>query len=178
MLKKLISILIIFIISSCSSNKQVKKGESSTAGTQGYINENFDPLILNDYDIKIKEKQNTEAISDIDDSLSDEMEKSKTHITEIPGYRVQICAVADEVTAREIQREAILKMNENIYLIYDSPYYKVRIGDCTSRFEADKLQQSAINKGFDQAWVVKTGVKVIPQKTTEKDARAGQTSEN
>lgn len=178
MFKKLIGILMIFLISSCSSSKQVKKGENQNEGTTGYINENFDPLILNDYDLKIKEKRDTEATSDVDDSLLDKMETSNQQEAEVPGYRVQICAVPDEVTAREIQREAILKMNDNIYLIYDSPYYKVRIGDCTSRFEADKLQKSAINKGFDQAWVVKTRVKVISHEQNNQDTPTEQTIEN
>jgi hypothetical protein len=178
MYKKLIIIFLIILISSCSSNKQLKKGEKSNAGTKSYINENFDPLILNDYDIKIKEKSITEATSDIDDSLLNEMNNSTTDVAEVPGYRVQICAVPDEVSAREIQREAILKMNENIYLIYDSPYYKVRIGDCTSRFEADKLQQTAISKGFDQAWVVKTRVKVIPKEKNDLDTPDNPNIEN
>lgn len=178
MYKKLIIIFMSILISSCSSNKELKKGEKSNAGATGYINENFDPLILNDYDIKIKEKSNTEATSDIDDSLLNEMNNSTNDVAEVPGYRVQICAVPDEVSAREIQREAILKMNENIYLIYDSPYYKVRIGDCTSRFEADKLQQTAISKGFDQAWVVKTRVKVIPKEKNDLDTPDNPNIEN
>ncbi|MBD3288368.1 hypothetical protein GF337_06150, partial [candidate division KSB1 bacterium] len=167
MYKKLAAILLIFILSSCASNKQMKRDRASDSGKMGYINENFDPLILNDYELKIKQKQETEAKSDVDDSILDNISISTDRAAEVTGYRVQICAVPNEETAREIQREAILKMNENIYLIYDSPYYKVRIGDCTSRFEADKLQQLAISKGFDQAWVVKTRVKANPREISD-----------
>lgn len=160
-------LLVIMLICNCATTKKGSKSQTLDEGKKGLINENFDPLILNDDDIIVKKRIPVEAKSDFDDSLVKNMEEGDNSQMVIQGYRVQICAVSDKEAARDIQREAILKFNDNIYLIYDSPYYKVRIGDCTSRFEADKLQQLAIEKGFDDAWVVKT--KVNPQSKSQSE---------
>ncbi len=72
------------------------------------------------------------------------------------GYRVQIISTPSEEVAREVRKEALLKFEEPVYVMFDAPYYKVRVGDCLSRFEAEELQQKAIEKGFGQAWVVRT----------------------
>lgn len=76
----------------------------------------------------------------------------------LPGYRVQIISTPFEEAAREVRKEALLKFEEPVYMVFDAPYYKVRVGDCLSRFEAEELQQKAIEKGFGQAWVVRTMV--------------------
>ncbi|MBN2089330.1 SPOR domain-containing protein [candidate division KSB1 bacterium] len=80
----------------------------------------------------------------------------------VPGWRVQICALADESAARRLQQRAedVFEKYQSfkVYLTYDSPYYKVRIGDFTSRTEADRLKTIAIQKGFPDAWVVRTNV--------------------
>ncbi len=169
-MKKIIGvILIVMMISSCATTNKANKGRSSKAGAEGLINENFNPLILNDDDLTVKKDTSAEVKSDYSESFMSKMEDSTTGEKIVNGYRVQICAVSDKEVARDTQREAILKFLENTYLIYDSPYYKVRIGDCTTRFEADKLQKLAIDKGFNDAWVVKTKVKMHHKNDEEKD---------
>ncbi|MDZ7296167.1 MAG: SPOR domain-containing protein, partial [candidate division KSB1 bacterium] len=78
------------------------------------------------------------------------------------GYRVQIVSTPFEEVAREVRKEALLKFEEPVYMVFDAPYYKVRVGDCISRFEAEELQQKAMEKGFGQAWVVRTLVSASP----------------
>lgn len=163
-MKKILAIVLVIVLANnCGIRKTAKITKTPAEKNQGIINEKFDPLILNDEDIKIKKSEPVEAESDFNDSFIKYMGKKENFEEEVQGYRVQICAVSDEEAARNIERDAILKFNEKVYLIYDSPYYKVRIGDCTTRFEADRLQQIAISKGFDDAWVVKTKVKPKPE---------------
>ncbi len=99
-----------------------------------------------------KQSQNT-----VPDTLTASKEKEV-----VPGWRVQICALADEAAARKMQQRAedVFEKYQSfkIYLAYDSPYYKVRIGDFTSRTEADRLLKIANLKGFLDAWVVRTNV--------------------
>ena len=65
----------------------------------------------------------------------------------------------------QVQRDAIIRfINEDVYMDYHAPYYKVRIGNCLTRYEAEQLQQLAIQKGFADAWVVRTKVKPNVQK--------------
>ena len=159
-------ILLFLLLGGCSSTMKMT-GKKSTEKYQerpGVINENFDPMKLDREEIQIQKTKNTEARSDNIDKLLQQSDRSGEQAGEVVGYRVQICAVSDEQQAREIQREAILNfIDENIYLKYDPPYYKVRIGDCMTKQEAEQLQKLAISRGFNDAWMVRTKIKVNPQ---------------
>ena len=39
-------------------------------------------------------------------------------------------------------------------MIYDSPYYKVRVGDFLSRPETNQLLKALMERGYDEAWIV------------------------
>jgi len=74
------------------------------------------------------------------------------------GYRVQLVATREEAEARADMQSALLSFSENVYLLFDNPYYKLRVGDCLSRSQADSLQQRALAKGFAKAWITRSQV--------------------
>jgi len=74
------------------------------------------------------------------------------------GYRVQLVATREEAEARANMQSALLSFSENVYLLFDNPYYKLRVGDCLSRSQADSLQQRALAKGFAKAWITRSQV--------------------
>ncbi len=41
-----------------------------------------------------------------------------------------------------------------VYLVYESPMYKLRVGDTTDRKRADKLLTLSKENGYRDAWVV------------------------
>ncbi|KAA3655956.1 MAG: hypothetical protein DWQ10_16495, partial [Calditrichaeota bacterium] len=45
------------------------------------------------------------------------------------GYRVQILQTQDAEAARTVQNDAIVQLDAEVYSIFDSPYYKIRVGD-------------------------------------------------
>ncbi len=155
-------LVVILLMLGCSSTRNLKADKQSSNDEEknsGIVNEFFDPLILDEEDLNVKKTTAIESKSDQvkeeATSANDDFQKQESS----QGFRVQICALSDEIRAKEIQREAILKfINEEVYLIYDSPYYKVRVGNCLTRQEADQLQQLAVEKGFDDAWVVRTKI--------------------
>ncbi len=157
-------LVVIILIHGCIRTKNLmteKQPSNEDEKKTGIVNEFFDPLILDEDELKVKKTIASESKSD---QIKEETTPANAEL-QYPeasqGFRVQICALSDEERAKEIQREAILKfINEEVYLIYDSPYYKVRVGDCLTRQEADELQQLAIEKGFDDAWVVRTKIKL------------------
>jgi len=167
MKKMIVLLLVCLMVFSCSSKKVIKTEQAPPQEDRGAVNESFDPLVLKDDDLDVKKRTNSEVKSDVDDSNTMNVEEAEIVEKEVIGYRVQLCAVPNEENAREIQKEVILKMSESVYLIYDSPYYKIRIGDCLTRFDADKLQTLAVSKGFAEAWVVKTKVKILPKPKEE-----------
>ena len=76
----------------------------------------------------------------------------------LPGYRVQIFASSEEPRAKEVASEARSRLGEPVYVVYEAPLYKVRVGDCVTRAEADALKERAVGQGFDGAWVAETMV--------------------
>jgi hypothetical protein len=71
------------------------------------------------------------------------------------GYRVQVFSTTDFTTAKSRQTDAqFLFPGDRVYLVYEPPTYKIRVGDFLARFEADQFQQQAAERGFPNAWVV------------------------
>ena len=71
------------------------------------------------------------------------------------GFRVQIFASSsiDEANAaKTVAEEKVLR--DSIYIVYDPPVYKVRVGDYATRFEANQHLTRLVNIGYPDAWVV------------------------
>lgn len=157
-----LTLLVFLLILNCGGSQKMtsKKSAADREPTSGIINEFFDPLILDEDELRWTKTNAVESKSDQVNTIFSQKEDTESASEAITGYRVQICAVSDEEKARQVQREAILKFpTEEVYLIYDTPYYKVRVGNCTTRLEADQLQLFATQNGFEDAWVVRTKIK-------------------
>ena len=71
------------------------------------------------------------------------------------GFRIQIFASAkidDATMAKQSAVEAIT--TDSIYVVYDPPVYKVRVGDYATRFDATKALAGIIQSGYPDAWIV------------------------
>ena len=71
------------------------------------------------------------------------------------GFRIQIFSSSniDDVTdARLLAAEKMAP--DSVYLLYDAPVYKVRVGDFISRYEANQKLPDIVEKGYRDAWVV------------------------
>jgi hypothetical protein len=72
----------------------------------------------------------------------------------IEGYRVQIYFNSNRDATREIKAKFLsLYPDIPIYEIYQQPNFKLRVGDCRTRFEAEKIQQQ-ISANFLNSFVV------------------------
>ena len=151
----------VFFVASCSTSqfgwKTEPEGEKKAQS--GYV-EDFDPLSLNDDDIVVQPRE--EAAS-TEEERSPEAEKivvppEKPAEEMVQGYRVQLLATGDEVQAREVKKDAIFKLEEDVYLVFEAPLYKLRVGDCRTKREAEGLRDEAIRKGFRDAWIVPSKV--------------------
>jgi hypothetical protein len=85
------------------------------------------------------------------------IEKNKSFNTKkkgIEGYRVQIHFGANRDAAKEIKTKFLSLYSEvEAYEIYQQPNFKIRVGDCRSRFDAEKLQKE-IEIDFPNSFVV------------------------
>ena len=60
-----------------------------------------------------------------------------------------------------LQADLEQKYQHKIYVIFEAPNYKVRIGDFIDRQKAEKYRKQLANKGYSSAWIVRTKVEPI-----------------
>ncbi len=164
--KYLFIILVSLIIAfnwGCSGPAQMQKGatpgQNQQSDAQIRLNEDFDPLSLTDEpDVRTVSEAESADFYKLSDFLINEKQDT-TEVNEIvPGYRVQLISTRSESESNMVKLDAMLTFQTHVYRIFDDPYYKIRIGDCLSRFEANDLQEIAVKRGFSEAWVVQTNV--------------------
>ncbi len=72
----------------------------------------------------------------------------------IEGYRIQIYFGSERKSAQEARTRFIQLFPESeAYLIYQQPYFKVRVGDFRNRFEAYSMYKKLILT-FDKVFIV------------------------
>ena len=74
------------------------------------------------------------------------------------GYRIQIFSTLEQDEAESEAANARQKLEENVFVEFDPPYYKVRVGNCKDSDEAEQLLSKVKRKGFPDAWIVRARV--------------------
>jgi hypothetical protein len=69
-------------------------------------------------------------------------------------YRVQLFTSKVYGEARQAETVAKEIFDRPVYLDYEVPYYKLRVGDFATREAAEDYQQKAKSAGYANAWVV------------------------
>ena len=77
------------------------------------------------------------------------------------GYRVQVHSFRDRKTAdiarRQLQQQLEDLSGVRVHIEEEPPSYKIRVGDCRTKAEAEKLMQTLrTGKGYKDAWIVET----------------------
>ena len=70
------------------------------------------------------------------------------------GYRIQVYGETDRGAAQKIKDEIAMNYGVRTYMIYESPYFKVRVGDFRSRMEAQQMLHTLKQKY--------TGILLVP----------------
>lgn len=122
------------------------------------MNEDFDPMTLKAPEFRIERKQVMQRSDTV--TISTAVAPVDTSWQTVPGYQVQLLQTEDAKLGRAAVRDAILALNTDVEIIYEAPYYKVRAGRFTNRYDAEQLQNLASEKGYANCWVVRTQVKV------------------
>lgn len=176
-IKLLAIVVVVSNLIFCAGQKKIVQQQETEKkkDTTPKLIEDFDPMTLGDYDFQISaNSQGETGVLNIDKFLQGVKNTDSSSVDEkVPGYRVQIISTRDEAEARAIKRDALLIFDEGVYLTFDDPYYKVRIGDAISRFDANDLQEVAVSKGYLEAWVVRSMVYSNPKKREDEMERGG-----
>jgi hypothetical protein len=79
------------------------------------------------------------------------------------GFRVQVLASNSMTKADSLSIILNSTLEDSVYVVYETPNYKVRIGDYVVREDADKMRQNLHKMGYRSAWVIRT--RITPQRT-------------
>ena len=90
----------------------------------------------------------------IDNDLEDI--SSNEEINLIKGYRVQIVISQNEQELQDVKIEIEKSIDEQTYIIFELPNYKLRVGNFLNRKEAESFQKKIVRLGYRTAWVVPT----------------------
>ena len=77
---------------------------------------------------------------------------------DIMGFRVQIDMFSSESEAQQCARKAELKFAERVYIVYQPPFFRVRIGDFETKEEADNYVKKLKNAGYKKSRWIRTTI--------------------
>lgn len=153
--------ILIYFVGCASSSKTQTATDAGEKKLSGKYDESFDPLTLDDDDIVINKEANDVQIKKTDDKTIKDRDEKKVVMHEVEGYRVQILATQGIEAATLQQQKAIDRFSDHgykVYLIYEAPLYRLRIGDATNRKDAEFIRDLAKERGYDEAFIVRSKV--------------------
>jgi hypothetical protein len=166
-LVRLSVVSLIFLITACAGTRETVPEEKPATTSESPYDESFDPRSLNDDDIVVgpgpssgKADNGSGASAAAQTAAAEEVQAR-----EINGFRVQILATNNIETASLVEQEATDRfktLGHNTYLLFETPLYKIRIGDCENRSDAEALRDLAIENGYSGAFIVKSKITVQP----------------
>ncbi len=138
-----ISACIFFVVGFSAENDEGRFDPSSLNKWTRELNE---PFVVHNIEqsLKIKRIQDSLKVSGV-------AENSRRFI-----FQIQLVQTSDYASALTLESSAREVFQESLELVFDSPYYKIRVGKFDTREEAEKFQIEARQKGYPAAWIVRT----------------------
>ncbi len=129
---------------------------------------NFSLVIFTIFPYWIFSQAKPGTVEIIEDPKITQLVAKHIHINDslgtIPGYRIQLVftsGVNGKKISQEVESEFLKKYPDTkAYLIWDSPNYKVRVGDFRTKLEAMKFQND-IKIAFPNAYIVQDEIKLL-----------------
>ena len=150
--KILISVPLCFSLAllGCASSSSEQKSEKDD--TQEFIHRYEKTFNPSDYDsnppAEKSEKKENQKPEETTPSAPGETEL-------VTGFRVQVSFTDNIEQANKIKDDlSSLLTNQPVYVVFESPYYKVRVGDFLSRPDANITLKTLIDRGYKDAWIV------------------------
>ena len=151
-----LNIFWLLIISSCTNTEELRIHElaeerisflakyESQFNPSDYAEENFEESVT---ETKQKFRENRQQDTVVTSS----------------GFRVQIYISDNIDSAMQVKEDINLKLEYDwVYLEFDAPLYKVRIGDYLTRADATAMMKNLNEMGYTKAWIVPTTVNKFP----------------
>ncbi|HIF29340.1 MAG: SPOR domain-containing protein [bacterium] len=91
-----------------------------------------------------------------DDNSDSEVSIDTNLINSVKGYRIQVAISQNEKDLIDIKEKLEVVVKEKIYIKFELPNYKLRVGNFDSRKKAEIYRNKVIQLGYRSAWVVPT----------------------
>lgn len=120
----------------------------------------FDPLILNEPFLPMGDgTMIKEIITDVDKATT--VREDTTQFVSKMGWRIQALTTEDMFVADSVEKELRKEFGQQaVKKIYNSPYWKIRVGNCDTRYEAEELLNKVEGMGYNRAWIIRSKVRV------------------
>lgn len=117
----------------------------------------FEELPVENNDVSVENvKIQHEDISEVTDAKKDGSPTS-------PGYRIQVFASGSAEKAEEVRHAVEARLGTPAYVEVEAGVFKVRVGNCVSREQAQALLDKVRSAGYQDAWIANTTV-VLPKR--------------
>lgn len=101
------------------------------------------------------------GINELDSLVLKNQEQNKI-ANGIQGYRVQLFFGSERKAAMDAKTKFLQMMpNESVYLIYQQPYFKVRVGDYRTKIEAEAVYRKLL-PSFDKLFIIPDKIHLPP----------------
>ena len=116
-----------------------------------FFDESFDPLNLVEPDLKLPIiiRTNDNIPQNLTNFIPDSI---------VDGFRIQVVSTNDLNLANSMANEIKEKFSFQAYIIFDSPNYKLRLGDFNSRKNAELIKKDLVKNGYNKSWIIRTKV--------------------
>ena len=74
----------------------------------------------------------------------------------VKGYRVQVAISENQEDLIEVKKSLEEVVKEKIYIQFELPNYKLRVGNFSSRKKAELYRNKIVRLGYRSAWVIPT----------------------
>ncbi len=158
--------LFIVLVVSCAAQEPVVIEEEEKPEEIESVTELFEPLSLLKNDVVVEPPEFEVKKIDYESLIPVELkiDTSQKSLDELVwGWRVQIGIYIDLDYVIEISDKAGRLLDERVYLDFDAPFHKVRVGDCFLRKDANELLEKVRRAGFYDAFIMPTMVYKYPE---------------
>ena len=79
-------------------------------------------------------------------------------ITTQEGYRLQIFESSSVEEANRTLRKFERSLKDSVYMVFEAPLYKLRLGNFVTKKEAEKQKENLKKKGYKNIWIVRSRI--------------------
>jgi hypothetical protein len=153
--------------SASTGSRYETKKESGNETTTEVSNETAEDFDITPYQTEIEIEASPIATDELPSDVwygygNQNSENERKIVGTTDGFRVQVLSTDDIDEANRVRAEVYEKTTrKEVYVIFEPPFYKVKVGDFTSKSEADNLRFNLNQLGYTESKVVQEMVNLF-----------------